>query len=266
MGCAFTGLLVLLLLMGQLIVQGLPGMTKEFLTSYASRRPSEAGLKAAIVGTLWLMAIAGAAAVPVGVSAAVYLEEYGRRGRVNNFIETNITNLAGVPSIIYGILGLSVFVRLFGLGFSVLAGGLTLAIMSLPVIIVSSREAIRAVPPAYRAASQALGATRWQTTWKVVLPAALPGIMTGLILSLSRAIGETAPLIVVGAATFLAFLPNGPMDQYTALPIQIYDWMSRPQKEFQDLAASGILVLLTVMFAMNGVATWLRYRAGRRLK
>lgn len=258
--CTLVGILALAALIGKILYEGLPKLTWSFLTSFPSRKPEEAGLKAALFGSVWLMGIVAAVAVPIGVSAAIYLEEYGRKGRLSNLLETNISNLAGVPSIVYGILGLAIFVRAFQLGVSVLAGGLTLALLVLPVIIVSAREAIRAVPPGYRNASYALGATKWQTTYKVVLPSAIPGIMTGVILSLSRAIGETAPLILVGAAAYLAFVPQGLLDQYTALPMQIYDWASRPQKSFQDLAAAGIIVLLAVLFAMNGVAIYLRHR------
>ncbi|MGF1573582.1 MAG: phosphate ABC transporter permease PstA [Sumerlaeia bacterium] len=259
-GCAILSAMILAALLFKLLYQGLPGLNFKFLTSYASRRPTEAGLYAALVGTLWLISITAAIAVPLGVSAAIYLEEYSKRNKLSQIIETNITNLAGVPSIVYGILGLAIFVRLFDLGFSLLAGALTLAILVVPIIIVSSREAIKAVPDALRHASYAMGATQWQTTYKVILPAALPGILTGIILSLSRAIGETAPLILAGAATYIAFTPNNVLDQYTALPIQIYDWASRPQEEFKQLAASGIIVLLFILFMMNGLAIFLRQR------
>lgn len=258
--CAGISMLILIALLVKLLYQGLPNLTWSFLTSYSSRKPSEAGLYAALVGTVWLVSITAAVAIPLGVSAAVFLEEYGKKNRLAQLIETNITNLAGVPSIVYGILGLAIFVRLFNMGFSLMAGALTLAILVVPIIIVSSREAIRAVPEALRHASYALGSTQWQTTYKVTVPAALPGILTGIILSLSRAIGETAPLILAGAATYIAFTPRNVLDQYTALPIQIYDWASRPQEEFQQLAASGILVLLFILFVMNGLAIFLRQR------
>lgn len=261
--CAFSALAILAVLIGQILYVGAPGLSTDLLNNLPSRRPSQAGLKAALWGTVWLMGIVAVAAVPVGVAAAVYLEEFSKRGRIDSLIEINIANLAGVPSIVYGILGLTLFARWIGLGFSVLTGGLTLSLLVLPIIIVASREAIRAIPQSQRTASYALGATRLQTTVKVVLPAAVPGIGTGVILALSRAIGETAPLIVAGAATYISFTPNSPMDQYTALPIQIYDWISRPQQEFQDLAASGIIVLLGVMFLMNGIATAIRYKYQR---
>lgn len=259
--CAFMALVFLVVLIGQILYIGLSGLDWAFLTNYASRRPADAGLRAGLIGSVWLMGIVILSAVPLGIAAAVYLEEYPMKGKINELIEVNITNLAGVPSIIFGILGLSLFVRGLNFGFSLLAGGLTLALLVLPIVIVSSREAIRAVPQAYRTASYALGATRLETIFRVVLPAAFPGIMTGVILTLSRAVGETAPLIVVGAATFIAFDPKSPMDQYTALPIQIYDWISRPQAEFQSLAATGILVLLMLMFILNGFAAFLRQRS-----
>jgi phosphate transport system permease protein len=214
------------------------------------------------MGTLWLMAVCAGFIVPVGVATAIYLEEYANRGRWwNRFIEVNIQNLAAVPSIVYGILGLAFLVRgPFELGRVVLAGGLTLGLLVLPVVIIASREAIRAVPPSIREGSMALGATQWQTIRKQVLPAAIPGIATGVILALSRAIGETAPLILVGAASFVAFNPESLDSAYTALPLQIFEWISRPQDEFKLLAAAGILVLLALLLSMNAVAIWLRNR------
>jgi len=198
------------------------------------------------------------------VAAAVYLEEYAKESVVNRFIEVNIANLAGVPSIVYGILGLVVFVHIFTLGRSVLAGALTMSLLVLPVIIIASREAIRAVPASIRHAAYALGATRWQTTRSHVLPSALPGILTGVILALSRAIGETAPLVMIGALTSVAFVPEGPMDAFTALPIQIYNWASRPQEEFHQLAAAGIVVLLIILLLMNAIAVYVRNRSERK--
>jgi phosphate transport system permease protein len=197
-------------------------------------------------------------AVPVGVAAAIYLEEYGGRSRAARIIELNITNLAAVPSIIYGLLGLGLFVRMLGFGRSVLAGASTLALLALPVIILSTREALRAVPGSVREGSYALGATKWQTIWYQVLPVAMPGILTGLILALSRAIGETAPLIIAGAVTFVTFVPNSIWSPFTVLPIQIFNWVSRPQPEFQTNAAAGILVLMALLLTMNAVAIWLR--------
>lgn len=233
----------------------------EFLSSFPSRRPERAGIKAALAGTLWMISCTALISVPIGVAAALYLEEYAKPGRLNTFIQINISNLAGVPSIVYGILGLVLFVRGIGLGKSVLAASLTMSLLILPVIIIAAREAIRAVPPSLRQAAYALGATRWQTVRHHVLPAALPGILTGVILALSRAIGEAAPLIMTGALAYVAFVPRGPMDDFSALPIQIYNWAARPQEEFHHLAAAGIVVLLLVLFAMNSLAIVLRQRA-----
>lgn len=207
-----------------------------------------------------------AIAFPIGTAAAIYLEEYGTRNRLAKIIEINISNLAGVPSIIYGILGLSIFVRAMNLGNSLLAGALTLALLILPIIIVATREAIKAVPKSLREASYGMGATKWQTVWRVVLPSSFGGIMTGLILSVSRAIGETAPLIVVGALVYVPFAPKSPMDQFTVLPIQIYNWVSRPQKEFIINASAGIIILLAVTFMLNGIAVWLRHRWSKKVK
>jgi phosphate transport system permease protein len=202
--------------------------------------------------------------VPAGLAAAIYLEEYGRRNRLSRFIEINIANLAGVPSIIYGLLGLGLFVRAFGLGRSVLAGAATLALLVLPTIILATREALRAVPPSLREASYALGATKWQTIWRVVLPVALPGILTGVILSISRAIGETAPLITIGALTYVPFVPDSLWSAFTVLPIQIFNWVSRPQADFAENAAAAILVLLALLLTLNAVAIWLRDRYRRQ--
>lgn len=260
------GVFILFILIGQIIWNGIGHLDWQFLTSMPSGKAEKAGLKAAIVGTVWLISLTALFAVPVGVCAAIYLEEYASKNRFNNFLETNISNLAGVPSIVYGILGLAIFVRFFGFGESLLAGGLTLSLLVMPIIIVASREALRAVPSGFRTSSYALGSTKWQTTWKVVLPVAIPGILTGIILSLSRAIGETAPLILAGAATYVGFMPEGPMDRYTALPIQIYQWASEPKEEFKEIAASGIIVLLAILFLMNGLAIMLRHRYIQKLK
>jgi phosphate transport system permease protein len=218
------------------------------------------------VGTLWLISLVALISIPVGVSSALYLEEFAKPGKLNKFIEVNISNLAGVPSIVYGILGLAFFVRFFALERSLLSGALTMSLLILPVIIIASREAIRTVPMSIRYAAFSLGATRWQTTWAHVLPASSPGIMTGVILALSRAIGETAPLIMIGALTFVAFLPAGPMDSFTALPIQIYNWISRPQQEFHELAAAGIFVLLVILLLLNASAIYIRNKTEKRLK
>ena len=201
-----------------------------------------------------------------GVAAAIYLEEYAARNWIARIIQINIANLAGVPSIVYGILGLEIFVRYLALGKSVLAGGFTLALLVLPIVIIASEEAIRAVPPSIREGGLALGATRWQTIWRLVLPQAFPGILTGVILAVSRAIGETAPLIVMGALTFVPFTPDGPMSRFTVLPIQIFNWVSRPQEGFHEAAAAGIIVLLVVLLSMNALAVLLRNRFQRRLE
>ena len=260
--CTVAGIGMLALLIYDIAADGLGELSWDFLTSFPSAFPDKAGIESPLMGTIWLMVVCAGFIVPVGVATAIYLEEYADRDRWwNRFIEVNIQNLAAVPSIVYGILGLAFLVRgPLELGRVVLAGGLTLGLLVLPVVIISAREAIRAVPPSIREGSLALGATQWQTIRKQVLPAAIPGIATGIILALSRAIGETAPLILVGAASFVAFNPEGLDSAYTALPLQIFEWISRPQPEFQILAAAGILVLLALLLSMNGVAIWLRNR------
>ena len=234
-----------------------------FLTSPPSSRAEQAGIYPALMGSLYVIATTAILAVPVGIGAAVYLEEYGRGGRIARIIEINIANLAGVPSIIYGLLGLGLFVRTLGFGRSVLAGAATLALLVLPVVILSTREALRTVPKSIREGSYALGATKWQTTWHQVLPGALPGILTGLILALSRAIGETAPLITLGALTYVPFAPDGIWSPFTVLPIQIFNWVSRPQAAFAENAAAGIIVLLALLLTMNAVAIVVRDRYQR---
>ena len=256
-------LVVLGLLLFDVITDGGSRLSWDFLVSYPSRRAEAAGILPALVGTFVVIAVTALLAVPTGVAAALYLEEYGGRGRLARLIELNIANLAGVPSIIYGLLGLGVLVRTLGLGRSVLTGGATLALLVLPIVILASREALRAVPSSLREASYALGATHWQTIWHQVLPVALPGILTGVILALSRAIGETAPLIAIGALTYVPFLPDGIWSPFTVLPIQIFNWVSRPQAAFAENAAAGIIVLLIVLISMNGVAVWLRDRYQR---
>ncbi|MEP0767084.1 MAG: phosphate ABC transporter permease PstA [Fimbriimonadia bacterium] len=258
-----VGVVLLATLLIAVYQQGAKWLTLKFLTSFPSRFPAEAGIKSALYGSVWNILLTAAFALPIGIGAAIYLEEYPKRGRLSSFIEVNIANLAGVPSIVYGILGLAIFVRTMMLGRSVLAGALTMALLILPVIIISAREAIRAVPSSIRMAAFALGATRWQTIWSHVLPSALPGILTGVILSLSRAIGETAPLIMIGAFAYVAFVPAGPMDKFTVLPIQIYNWASRPQEDFRALAAAGIIVLLAVLLSMNAAAVVIRQRFQR---
>ena len=257
----FLGLGVLAALLVDIATDGLGRVSWQFLTSLPSRRPEAAGVFAALVGTVYVIGVTALLAVPIGVGAALYLEEYGKRGRWSRIIEINISNLAGVPSIIYGLLGLALFVRALGFGRSVLAGAATLALLVLPVVILSTREALRAVPVSLREASYALGATKWQTIWHQVLPAALPSTITGLILALSRAIGETAPLITIGALTYVPFAPDGIWSPFTVLPIQIFNWVSRPQAEFLRIAAAGIIVLLALLLMMNGIAAWIRDRS-----
>ena len=265
LGAVGFGVLALGVLLYDVAVDGLPKLSTGFLTKFPSRIiPANSGVQSALVGTLYLMAITTVFVVPLGVASAVYLEQYADRNRLwNRLIEVNIQNLAAVPSVVYGILGLAFLVRgPLSMGTTVLAGGLTLGLLVLPVLIVAAREAIRAVPPSIRDGSLALGATQWQTIWRQVLPSSVPGIATGVILALSRAIGETAPLIVVGAATFVAFDPDL-FSQFTALPIQIFDWISRASNDINDyrpLAAAGILLLMILLLAMNSVAIWLRNR------
>lgn len=262
--CLLVGLLTLVTLLVDVLRDGLGRINGEFVSRLDSRLASRAGIKPALVGTVWLMGLVALISFPVGVGAAVYLEEFAPRNRLTTLIEVNVANLAGVPSIVYGLLGLAVFVRFMGLGRSVLAGALTLVLLILPIIIVSAREALRGVPDSIRQGSLAVGATKWQTVWGQTLPAALPGIMTGMILGLSRAIGETAPLITLGALTYVNFVPSNPLDRFTAIPIQVFNWVSRPQSEFQQTAAAGIILLLGLLLAMNGVAIYLRNRYERR--
>lgn len=237
---------------------GVGRLSWDFINSFPSRNPEQAGIKAALFGTIWMMGFTAAFAIPIGIGAAVYLEEYAPRHWLSRVIQTNIANLAGVPSIVYGILGLALFVRAMDLGRSVLAGSLTMALLALPIIIIASQEALRAVPSSIREAAYAVGASRWQVVSRQVLPVALPGILTGIILALSRAIGETAPLIMIGALLFVPFTPDGPFDRFTVLPIQIFNWASRPQSAFHENAAAGIIVLLAVLLAMNALAIILR--------
>ncbi len=260
-----TGLavLVLITLLWRVTVTGLPWLDPQFLSSFPSRFPEKAGILSALVGTLWLTTLTAAFAIPVGVLAAVYLEEYATPSRLREMISINIANLAGVPSIVYGILGLAIFVRFMSLERSLVAGALTMSLLILPVIIIASKEAIRAVPSSLRQAAYAVGATRWQVVRAHVLPAALPGILTGLILALSRAIGETAPLVMIGALTYVAFIPDGPMDEFTALSIQIFNWTARPQAAFHELASAAIIVLLAVLLMMNSLAVYIRHRGSR---
>ena len=261
LACLALSALMLGVLLVDVALDGSSSISTDFFTKYSSSFPANAGIRAALLGTIWLMGVVILFIVPVGVATALYLEEYADRSRwYNRAIEVNIQNLAAVPSIVYGILGLAFLVRgPLGMGNVLLAGGLALGLLVLPVVIIAGREAIRAVPPSIREGSMALGATQWQTIWRQVLPAAVPGIATGVILALSRAIGETAPLIVVGAATFVAFDPSL-SSQFTALPIQIFYWVSQPQDDFKALAAGAIIVLMVLLLAMNAVAIYLRNR------
>ncbi|MFQ5579318.1 MAG: phosphate ABC transporter permease PstA [Nitrospiria bacterium] len=270
---------VLLTLIIDVFMDGASRLDWKFLTSYPSRRPGKAGILSAWVGTVWVMVLTSMMAFPIGVAAATYLEEYAKKNWLTDLIEINIANLAGVPSIIYGLLGLVIFVRWMKLEQSVLAGAMTLSMLVLPIIILSARESLKTIPFTVREASYALGASKWQTIRNQVLPAAMPGILTGTILAMSRAIGETAPLIIVGALTYVAFLPTSPIsfeppyfsleglsDPFSVLPIQIFNWVSRPQKGFSVNAAAAILVLLFITFAMNGIAVYLRYRYQKKLR
>jgi len=253
-------LLILLIFLGFIVYQGMDRLSWDFMTGLPSRFAEQSGIYTAWIGTLWVLVLTTIISFPVGVGAGIYLEEYGKKSRLSNFLEINIANLAGVPSIIYGLLGLEVFVRLANMGSSILAGALTLSLLILPIIIVSTREAIRAVPKTIKEASMAMGASKWQTIWNQTLPASFGGILTGVILAISRAVGETAPLIVVGALAYVPFAPTGPLDEFTVLPIQIFNWVSRPQHEFVINAAAAIIVLLLITFVLNGIAVYLRNR------
>ena len=255
-----VGMIMLAVLLIKIGMDGLHRISVDFFTSLPSRRFEKAGILTAWTGTLWIMITTALFAIPIGVGAGLYLEEYAKKGVWSSILEINISNLAGVPSIIYGLLGLEVFVRFFNLGESILSGSLTLALLILPIVIVSTREAIKTVPNTLREASYALGASKWQTVWLQVLPAASGGIMTGIILALSRAIGETAPLIVVGALTYVPFVPKSVFSSFTVLPIQIYNWASRPEAGFSINAAAAIIVLMLITFTMNGTAVYLRNR------
>ncbi len=257
-------LLFLIVLFYRILSQGLPHLDWHFLNALPSRKPENAGIYTALNGTLWMMAVVVPVTMILGIGTAIYLEEYAKDNKFTTFIRVNISNLAGVPSVVYGLLGLTIFVRALGLGTSVLAAGLTMSLLILPVVIVAAQEAIRAVPNSLREASYGMGATKWQTILHVVLPAAIPGILTGTILALSRAIGETAPLVVLGIPLYLAFVPSSFLDEFTALPMQIYNWTSRPQAEFQDLAAAGIIVLLAILILMNSVAILIRNKFQKR--
>jgi phosphate transport system permease protein len=263
--CTLFGIAILLVFIGNILVDGLLRIDWDFITNLPSRRASKAGILTAWTGTAWILGLTAIISIPLGVSAGIYLQEYGKKNRFAYLVELNIANLAGVPSIIYGLLGLEIFVRVLNFGGSLLAGAFTLALLILPIIIVATREALKAVPNSLREASYGMGATKWQTTWYQILPAASGGILTGIILALSRAVGETAPLIVIGALAYVPFVPDSPMDEFTVLPIQIFNWVSRPQPEFLTNGAAAIIILLLITFVMNGIAVYLRNRWQRKI-
>ena len=262
--CTFFGLIVLAVLLYDILSKGLTRIDWDFIINLPSRRASRAGIYTALLGMVWVLVLTVIIAFPIGIAAGIYLQEYGKKNRLANLIEINIANLAGVPSIIYGILGLEFFGRIMGFGNSILTGSLTLSLLVLPLIIVSTREAIKAVPTSIREAAYGLGATKWQTIYSIVLPSSFGGILTGLILAISRAIGETAPLIVIGALVYVPFAPTGPLDEFTVLTIQIFNWVTRPQAGFVTNAASAIIILLLFTFLMNGIAVVLRNRFNKR--
>ncbi len=258
----FTALMIaiigLAILLFQIISQGTEMLSWTFVSSYPSRFPEKAGILSALVGSIWLMGLTGIFAVPLGIGTAVYLEEYAPKNKFTQFLEINISNLAGVPSIVYGLLGLAVFVGALNMGRTLIAGALTMALLVMPIVILASREAIKQVPYSHREAAYALGATRWEVVRSVILPSAIPGIMTGAILSMSRAVGEAAPVLAVSALVYLTFVPTDPFDRFTVMPIQIYNWVSRPQDGFRELAASGIILLLVLLLSMNSIAIYIR--------
>jgi phosphate transport system permease protein len=264
--CTFIGLVVLAIFLIDIVIEGVSRIDWDFMTSLPSRRAASAGILTAWVGTLWILVLSALIAFPLGIAAGIYLEEYAKKTRLSNFLEINIANLAGVPSIIYGLLGLELFVRFMNLGGVLLAGALTLSLLILPIVIVTTREAIKAVPRTIRDGSFALGASKWQTVWHQVLPASFGGILTGVILALSRAVGEAAPLIVIGALAYVPFVPSSPLDEFTVLPIQIFNWTSRPQAAFLTNAAGAIIVLLFITFLLNGIAVYLRHRQQKKIK
>jgi phosphate transport system permease protein len=264
--CTFLGLILLTIFIGSIVIDGIQRIDWDFITSLPSRKAERAGIYTALTGSVWILVLTTIIALPVGIAAAIYLEEYSKESKLASLLEVNISNLAGVPSIIYGLLGLEVFVRILQMGASVLAGSFTLALLILPIVIVSTREAIKAVPKSIRDASFALGASKWQTISQQLLPASFGGILTGVILALSRAVGETAPLIVIGALAYVPFAPSSPMDEFSVLPIQIFNWISRPQHGFEVNAAAAIIILLLITFVMNGIAVYFRNRWQKRLK
>jgi phosphate transport system permease protein len=262
-GIAIISLAVLII---DTVTDGAPWLSWNLITNYPSRIPKQAGLRSALLGSVWIAGLTGAICFPLGVGSAIYLHEYAPRNRLASFISLNIFNLSGVPSILYGLLGLGLFVDLLTLGRSIIAGALTMALLVLPMVIVASREALATVPDGHRFGAYALGASQWQVVRRIVLPQALPGILTGTVLAMSRAIGEAAPMIAISALLFVTFDPTTPLDRFTVLPIQIYNWVSRPQAAFAGLAAAGIIVLLVLLLAMNAVAIILRDKYQRRVR
>lgn len=260
------GLVILAFFLTDIFKTGFTRIDWDFITSYPSRHAARSGILPSWVGTLWILCLTVLVSIPIGIGAGIYFEEYAPKNRFTYILEINIANLAGVPSIIYGLLGLELFVRYLGLGGSLLTGAFTLSLLILPIIIVSTRESLKAVPESIRLASFGLGATKWQTIWLNVLPASRGGIVTGTILALSRAVGETAPLIVIGALAYVPFVPSTPMDQFTVLPMQIFNWTSRPQYDFLVNAAAAIIILLSITFAMNGIAIYLRNRWQKKIQ
>jgi len=274
-----VGVLTFFVLFTGMVIDGLPRLSLDFFTNFPSRRAENAGILSAWVGTTLVMVVTACAAIPLGVAAAVYLEEYAPKNWMTDIIEINVTNLAGVPSIVYGLLALGLFVYTFGFGQSILSAGLTLALLILPIVIVATREAIRSIPGATREGAYALGATKWQTTADHILPYSAPGIMTGIIIGMARAIGETAPIITIGALTFIAFLPPAPvqsefpflsfewlMSPFTVMPIQMFNWTSRPEAAFHENAAAAGLVLVVMTLSMNALAIFIRYRLRKNIK
>lgn len=264
--CTAIGLVLLSVFIGDILIDGLRRIDWSFITNLPSRKPEKSGIYTALMGSIWILLLTTIIAFPMGVAAGIYLEEYSKKNKLAGLLEINISNLAGVPSIIYGLLGLEVFVRIMNLGASVLAGSLTLSLLILPIVIVATREAIKAVPTSVKDASYALGASKWQTIWHQILPASSGGILTGVILALSRAVGETAPLIVVGALAYVPFAPESPMDEFSVLPIQIFNWISRPQHGFIENAAAAIIILLLITFIMNGIAVYFRNKWQKKWK
>jgi phosphate transport system permease protein len=274
-----VGVLTFAALFGQMLVEGAPRLSWDFFTNFPSRKPDQAGILSAWVGSVLVMLVTAGTAVPLGVGAGVYLEEYAPKNWMTDLIEINVTNLAGVPSIVYGLLALGLFVYGFGLGQSILTAGLTLGLLILPVVIVATREAIRSIPAVIREGAYALGATKWQTTSDHIIPYSLAGIMTGVIIGMARAIGETAPVITIGALTFIAFLPSAPftgdppaglfewvMSPFTVMPIQMFNWTSRPEAAFHQNAAAAGLVLVVMTLSMNALAIYIRYRLRKNIK